>query len=853
LPDLSASSYQPDVRSSSALRRDSAATSLRELAAILYKRRYLFASCEGGLLLLCLAYCLITPKQYEASARVALRTSPASSLNIEAAGPLASASILSAPLQQETLANFFRSDQLAWGVIADLKLYEAAGFKGRFSSLYPQFHLSTNADRSGPAVQAIDAQSYLLERFQKRLLVETLPRSLVIQIRFRSRDAALSAAIVNDLIRMYGEQDRESHVKATEQESRWLGVQLGELKIKVDRDQQRLSDFQSEHELLSTPDTLPNGESGESQHNSIMLEIDQLGRELAAATADRILRESEYRAATEGDPELVIASDSHLQAEYGTFATAQLQQIHTRHGDLQTELAQLSTEHGPNFPRALEIRNQIKDLDAQKKVEDAKMVKRFSSAWQTAIDREVMVKKSLDERTAEGMRLNEAATQYAVMRQEANSSHDLYMRLQSKMQEAGLAAGVASSNISVVDYARQPVDATTPNPPLYMAITFFVGLWLSVGAALLIEALHPAPRAVVALLVLGIAGTLAQAQAPTPNLDGLPSGVARLPFSTDSRATPDAKAAPASWSTAAPATTAAELSPPTMQPAAPMPAPIAPGDSLDISEFHLPEFHSLVRVSADGTVRLPMINDVKIVNMDEQSAARVIESALLDKGLLLHPQVSVMITIYVGQDISVLGEVTRPGIYPFTLHHRLLDVISSASGLGSNAGRLVNVFHRDDPRTPHSFVLDLNGSDSGTSDNGVEHNPELNAGDTVQVSRAGVVYVVGDVVRPGAFPVDPTQGLTVVQALSLAWGPSQNAGATRALLIREQKGGRTLTTLNLRRMIHGQDPDQPITDRDILFVPDSMAKNMWNRTMEAAVQSAIGVTLYAGMVYSQRF
>jgi hypothetical protein len=62
-----------------------------------------------------------------------------------------------------------------------------------------------------------------------------------------------------------------------------------------------------------------------------------------------------------------------------------------------------------------------------------------------------------------------------------------------------------------------------------------------------------------------------------------------------------------------------------------------------------------------------------------------------------------------------------------------------------------------------------------------------------------------------------------------------------------------MTTLNLRRMIHGQDPDQPIHDRDILFVPDSMAKNMWNRTMEAAIQSAVGVSIYAGLVYSQRF
>ena len=123
----------------------------------------------------------------------------------------------------------------------------------------------------------------------------------------------------------------------------------------------------------------------------------------------------------------------------------------------------------------------------------------------------------------------------------------------------------------------------------------------------------------------------------------------------------------------------------------------------------------------------------------------------------------------------------------------------------------------------------------------------------MQVSRAGLVYVVGDVIRPGGFAVDPTQGLTVVQALSLAWGPSINANVTHAVLIREQKSGRTMIALNLKRMLSGQDPDQPIRDRDILYVPDSFSKNLMNRTLESAIQSTIGVGIYSALVYSQRY
>jgi polysaccharide export outer membrane protein len=206
--------------------------------------------------------------------------------------------------------------------------------------------------------------------------------------------------------------------------------------------------------------------------------------------------------------------------------------------------------------------------------------------------------------------------------------------------------------------------------------------------------------------------------------------------------------------------------------------------------------------------------------------------------------------------VSVMGEVTRPGVYPYTVHHRLLDVIAAASGFSPNAGRLVSVFHREDAQTAHPFVLDPTGAETAGKPGAksvADHNPELAPGDTVLVSRAGLAYVIGDVVRPGGFAVDPVQGLTVVQALSLAWGATPNASVSKAILIRDQAGGRTLTTLNLHRMIRGQDPDLAVRDRDILFVPDSAAKNLMNKSLEAAIQSAIGVSIYAGLVYSQRF
>jgi polysaccharide export outer membrane protein len=415
------------------------------------------------------------------------------------------------------------------------------------------------------------------------------------------------------------------------------------------------------------------------------------------------------------------------------------------------------------------------------------------------------------------------------------------MRVLEKSEEAGLAAGVRASNISVVDYARQPAKPVAPDLPLDLAIVFFAGLWIAVGAALLRESLSStAARAAIALFALCVGGVTLRAQAPTPSTSGLPTGVASFPQSQETKSLPNPKEAPTVWNSAAPINAGV---PPlaATQTSAPMLALIAPGDLIEISEYHTPEFRSSVRVSSAGAVTLPMIGEIEIAGMDEPAAAHAIEAALLKKGMLLHPLVSVLVTSYAGQDVSVLGEVARPGVYAYTVHHRLLDLISAASGLAPDAGRLVNIFHEND-------VLDPSGTDTAA-----DHNPELSAGDTVQISRAGLVYIVGDVIRPGGFPVDPVQGLTVVQALALAWGPSQNAAVGKAVLIREQKDGRTMIALDLKRMLRGKDPDQPVQDRDIIFVPDSVAKNLVNRTMESAIQSTIGVTIYSALVYSQRY
>ena len=168
--------------------KQNAFVSLRESWIAVRRDGRVFLAIVGSFLFACLLYCLIAPPLYEATARVALRGSPLSELAIDRNGSATSGSFASGQVQLETLANVFRSDELAWKVITGLKLFQAPGMTGSFRRRFPGF----TVEKAPP-----DARAWLLDEFQQDLTVQTIPRTLVLQIRFRSHDGALSTAVVN--------------------------------------------------------------------------------------------------------------------------------------------------------------------------------------------------------------------------------------------------------------------------------------------------------------------------------------------------------------------------------------------------------------------------------------------------------------------------------------------------------------------------------------------------------------------------------------------------------------------------------------------------------------------------------
>jgi polysaccharide export outer membrane protein len=122
-------------------------------------------------------------------------------------------------------------------------------------------------------------------------------------------------------------------------------------------------------------------------------------------------------------------------------------------------------------------------------------------------------------------------------------------------------------------------------------------------------------------------------------------------------------------------------------------------------------------------------------------------------------------------------------------------------------------------------------------------NVDIRPGDTIVVSHAGIVYVVGDVGKPGGFLIQRNGHLTVLRAMALAQGPNRTAALNSAKLIRQTDDGREELAVPLRKILSNKAPDQTLADGDILFIPSSAAKNALV-TAESILPGATGAAIY---------
>jgi polysaccharide biosynthesis/export protein len=278
-----------------------------------------------------------------------------------------------------------------------------------------------------------------------------------------------------------------------------------------------------------------------------------------------------------------------------------------------------------------------------------------------------------------------------------------------------------------------------------------------------------------------------------------------------------------------------------MIPASPS-LPISFGDLIQVNVFDSPELSGSLRVNSKGEVELPLGGTVKVLGLTAAEAGDAIAARLKQSDILLEPHVTVLIVEYESQGVTVTGEVKTPGVYPLLGNRTVLDMIAMAGGLNENAGKVASVFHRNDPNDVRQVRLSVSVQTSASIS---ETNFELLPGDTISVSRSGVIYVIGDVGRPGGFLVEHNDRLSVLQALALAQGANQTASLGATQLMRNTGNGRLQYGLDLKKILKGEGPDVLLADGDILYVPVSYKKVYSLRAIEAMISVGTGVAIYS--------
>ncbi len=262
------------------------------------------------------------------------------------------------------------------------------------------------------------------------------------------------------------------------------------------------------------------------------------------------------------------------------------------------------------------------------------------------------------------------------------------------------------------------------------------------------------------------------------------------------------------------------------------PVNLGAGDLLDISVFDSPELTTRVRVSSNGEITFPLLGELLVAGMTPEQVQGIIRERLLSGDLMKDPQVAVFVSEYANQTVFVMGEVNQPGAYPLMGSHHLFDFVSEAGGFTQRAGKSIIITRHSNPHAPETVRFSRDPDFAAG-------NPEIDASDTVYVRPAGVVYVVGDVVKPGGFVMDSDDNMTVLQAWpSLRVRSPQRPWGQCGCYAKPARDGPRSQSISIR--LFEQGPDPALHDQDILYVPRSAAKVGMQSFMTYGIAAAVG-------------
>jgi polysaccharide export outer membrane protein len=211
--------------------------------------------------------------------------------------------------------------------------------------------------------------------------------------------------------------------------------------------------------------------------------------------------------------------------------------------------------------------------------------------------------------------------------------------------------------------------------------------------------------------------------------------------------------------------------------------PLGPGDVIRIQVFQNPDLTTETRVSENGVITYPLIGNIDVGGLPISDAEKKVGDALKKGGFVRQPQVNIILLQMRGNQVSVLGQVNRPGRFPLETLSRVSDMLAMAGGttpIGDDSAIVIGT--RDGK--PFRKVIDIPELYLGERS---DEDIILKGGDVIYVHRAPVFYIYGEAQRPGAYRIE--RGMTIMQALAQGGGHTVRGSEWRLRLHRKNADG----------------------------------------------------------------
>lgn len=349
-----------------------------------------------------------------------------------------------------TQVSILQSDELAWDTIQRLGL----GGSEKPSSKV----VGTPTAMQTAAVQA----------FQSHLHVERAKDTRMILVRYESTDPKQAAAIVNALVENYQEYNFRTKYDASRQATGWMEQRLDELKLKVEKSEQAMMDYERQNNIVSV---------GEKQ-TVAEARLEDLNKNLSAAQTERLSKESLYKMVSENEGQVGFIQSNSL-----------LNSLEAKEVELKEQFSEAVSRYGPTYPKALAVQDQLKDLEALIARERKRAVENIRSEYQAAEQREKILSSAVATQKIEVDKVNQLLIEHNLLKREFDSNQQLYDSLLGRLKDANVSAGLRATNIHVIDRATPPSAPIRPDKVRNIMFALAAGLGLGVALALTREAL----------------------------------------------------------------------------------------------------------------------------------------------------------------------------------------------------------------------------------------------------------------------------------------------------------------------------------------------------------------------------